>query len=307
MDSLVVIHYEGVRAENWTLLEKAAQERALQLISWAPHLVEIRYSDSDLRVYFDGNHATPAALMHRTISPFRGIMVPALTCLASQGTLVPNNPEAAFRTRDKLLTDLMLRAAGIPVVPTVAFDEPSKAALATLGRVDLIVKPAHGVRGEGIETAPPGSAPSIADKLRDARLERLTGTGFYVEREHYLAQVLINGGGSDLRAYVIGSSCVALMRRTAPPGEVRANIALGAKADPLSPSHPAGDIARAALAACGLDFGGVDMVEDADGTIRVIEVDAWAGFAGITQSTGVDVASAILDYIALLQGRDGES
>jgi RimK family alpha-L-glutamate ligase len=299
MDSLVVIHYESVRAENWTLLEKAAQVRGIRLITWAPHLVEIRYSDSDLSVYFDGERAAPRALLHRTISPFHGIMVPALRCLASQGTLVPNNPEAAFRSRDKLLTDLTLRAAGIAVVPTVAFDEPSEAALATLGPADVIVKPAHGVRGEGIETASPGAAASIAARLKDARLKRIAATGYYVEREHYLAQVLINGGGSDLRAYVVGSSCVALMRRTAPPGEVRANLALGATAEPLSLSHPAADIAKAALAACGLDFGGVDMVEDADGTIRVIEVDAWAGFAGITQATGTDVAGAILDYLEL--------
>jgi len=305
MDNLVVIHYEGVRAENWALLEKAAQEKSIRLDTWAPHLVEVRYSDSDLSVYYDGQPAAPAALMHRTISPFHGIMVPALACLASQGTLVPNNPEAAFRARDKLLTDLTLRAAGIAVVPTVAFDEPSEAAFATLGDVELIVKPAHGVRGEGIETAAPGSAVSIAATLKDARIKRLAATGYYVEREHYLAQVLVNGGGRDLRAYVVGSSCAALMRRTAPPGEVRANLALGATAESLSLSHPAAAIAKAALTACRLDFGGVDMVEDTDGTIRVIEVDAWAGFSGIAQATGTDVAGAILDYISLLQGEGG--
>ena len=40
------------------------------------------------------------------------------------------------------------------------------------------------------------------------------------------------------------------------------------------------------------------MVEDADGRIRVLEVDAWAGFAGITEVTGADVAGAILDHAA---------
>ena len=34
------------------------------------------------------------------------------------------------------------------------------------------------------------------------------------------------------------------------------------------------------------------MVEDGDGVIRVLEVDAWAGFAGITRVTGTDVAGA---------------
>jgi glutathione synthase/RimK-type ligase-like ATP-grasp enzyme len=54
----------------------------------------------------------------------------------------------------------------------------------------------------------------------------------------------------------------------------------------------------AALAACDLDFGGVDLIEDATGTVRVLEVDAWAGFAGITAVTGADVAGAILDHAA---------
>jgi hypothetical protein len=40
------------------------------------------------------------------------------------------------------------------------------------------------------------------------------------------------------------------------------------------------------------------MIEDAGGTVRVLEVDAWAGFAGITQVTGADVAGAILDHAA---------
>ena len=42
----------------------------------------------------------------------------------------------------------------------------------------------------------------------------------------------------------------------------------------------------------------MDLIEDADGTVRVLEVDAWAGFAGITEVTGADVAGAILDHAA---------
>jgi glutathione synthase/RimK-type ligase-like ATP-grasp enzyme len=96
----------------------------------------------------------------------------------------------------------------------------------------------------------------------------------------------------------VAGACVALMRRVARPGEIRANLAQGATGSPLAADHPAGNIAAAALRACGLDFGGVDMVEDADGRIRVLEVDAWAGFAGITEVTGADVAGAILDHAA---------
>ncbi len=304
MDNIVVIHYPSERPENWSLLKTAARKRALRLTTWFPHLIEILYSDTDVKVCFNGKPAFPDVLIHRTVSPFRGIVVPALTCLTSQGTLVLNDPESAFRARDKLLTDLTLRAAAIPVVPAVAFDEPSEATFRMLGQADLILKPAHGVRGEGIEVTSSASATSIAARLHRARINRIKALGFYTEREHYLAQLLIDGGGKDLRAYVVGSSCVALMRREAQAGEVRANLALGANATPLSLSHPAVRIAEAALEACGLDFGAVDMVEDRDGDIRVIEVDAWGGFAGIARITGVDVAGAILDY-AIYRRREG--
>ena len=62
-------------------------------------------------------------------------------------------------------------------------------------------------------------------------------------------------------------------------------------------------VAAAALRACGLDFGGVDMIEDADGVVRVLEVDAWAGFAGITTVTGADVAGTILDQVTARHAR----
>ena len=132
---------------------------------------------------------------------------------------------------------------------------------------------------------------------REAWHPGATRPGYHTEREHYLAQPLIGGGGQDIRAYVVGGSCVALMRRVARPGEARANLALGAAGSPLPLGHAAAGVALAALAACGLDFGGVDLIEDGHGAARVLEVDAWAGFAGITAVTGADVAGAILDHV----------
>ena len=46
----------------------------------------------------------------------------------------------------------------------------------------------------------------------------------------------------------------------------------------------------------------MDLVEDGDGVIRVLEVDAWAGFAGISGVTGTDVARAILDFATAATG-----
>lgn len=79
------------------------------------------------------------------------------------------------------------------------------------------------------------------------------------------------------------------------PVEVRANLALGAVAKPLALDHPAASLAVAATKAMGLDYAGVDMVEDAAGGRQILEVDGWAGFAGLEQATGADIAGHILD------------
>ena len=293
---IVVLHYPAERGRNWDLLRAAARDRDLRLVSWAPHLIGLWCSDGEQYACYAGRRARPGIVIHRTVAPFRGIAIPVLNCLAAAGSLVLNPPDAAFRSRDKLLTTLDLARAGIPVVPTVAFDEPAGGNLAALGPGALVVKPARGIRGEGIRAFGSAAALASAWQLRAARPR--AALGYHAEREHYLAQPLIGGGGQDIRAYVVAGTCVALMRRVAPPGEIRANLAQGAAGSPLPAGHPAGKVAAAALRACALDFGGVDMIEDADGVVRVLEVDAWAGFAGITEVTGADVAGAILGHAA---------
>jgi len=301
MTEIVVLHYPSERAENWALLRRAARHRGLRLVSWAPHLIALWCADGQQQARYAGKPVRPGIVIHRTVAPFRGIAGPFLACLAAGGSLVLNDPDAAFRARDKLLTTLDLVRAGIPVVPTLAFDEPARAGLAALGPGELILKPARGVRGEGILTF--GSARALASAWRLREPRPGAAPGYHAEREHYLAQPLVGGGGTDIRAYVVGEQCVALMRRVAKPGEVRANLALGAAGSPLPLSHPGAEAAAAALRACKLDFGGVDLIEDAAGVLRVLEVDAWAGFAGITRVTGTDVAGAILDHATARRDR----
>jgi glutathione synthase/RimK-type ligase-like ATP-grasp enzyme len=39
----------------------------------------------------------------------------------------------------------------------------------------------------------------------------------------------------------------------------------------------------------------VDLLEAGDGQLQILEVDAWAGFAGLEAATGADIAGRILD------------
>jgi ribosomal protein S6--L-glutamate ligase len=290
MTEIVVLHYPNVRYANWQLLCKSARSRGIRLATWEPHRLQVHCMDGRISGCYDGKPVRPGIVLHRTVAAFQGIVIPALKLWASEGAIVLNEPDAAYRSRDKLLTYLALHRAQVPIVHTIAFVEPSTAALQPL--VDhrgVILKPAHGVRGEGIR----------AWRSTDELLAAWEGTieqrsPLSLAREHYVAQPLTGGGGRDLRAFVVDGVCVALMQRQAAPGEIRANLTLGATPTQLPRDHPAASTAVAALEACRLDYGGVDLIEDDDGTIRVLEVDAWAGFAGISAVTGEDVAGAIL-------------
>ncbi|HEY0400510.1 MAG TPA: hypothetical protein VGD09_00725 [Blastococcus sp.] len=291
MAEVTVLHYPEVRAGNWVLMSGAARRAGVRLVTWEPHLLQVTCTDGGMSASYPGHPTAPAILLHRTVSRFEGIVAPAVQLWESAGSVVLNDISAAYAARDKLLTSMALSRAGVPIVATVAFFEPDKELLiSTAGDHDVIVKPAHGVRGEGIRTfrSPAESVDRFHElpaAIQDVRTD---------SREHFLGQALVMGGGRDLRAYVVGRVCVALMERIAAPGEFRANLSLGATASPLGLGHAAAAVAVDAVQACGLDYAGVDLIEDESGIIRVLEIDAWAGFAGITEATGVDVAGAIL-------------
>jgi RimK family alpha-L-glutamate ligase len=218
-------------------------------------------------------------------------VIPALQLLADAGARIPNRPEFAVRARDKLLTTIALTAAGLPIVPTLGVVQPGADALPMLPGTEVITKPAHGVRGIGVRLHHTQTEAAAALTGNVAKRHRA------LPLEHYVAQPLIKPIGRDLRAYVVAGECLGVMQREAPVREFRANLSRGGRARPLPKDHPAAGLAVAALAACGLDYGGVDLIEDADGTIRILEVDAWAGFSGLTATTGADVAGALLDVV----------
>lgn len=70
-------------------------------------------------------------------------MIPALTLWASEETIIMNEPGAAYRSRDKLLTYLALHRAQVPIVHTIAF-------------IDIVSSPATAL---GVRCSGPGNVP----------------------------------------------------------------------------------------------------------------------------------------------------
>lgn len=99
---------------------------------------------------------------------------------------------------------------------------------------------------------------------------------------------------SDVRVYVVGEEVVGAMRRYAPPGEWRTNVALGGEVQGVTEDLPPEPrrLAVEATRTLGLDIGGVDLMRSA-GNWWILEVNATAGFKGLFTATGVSAAPYI--------------
>jgi len=119
------------------------------------------------------------------------------------------------------------------------------------------------------------------------------------DRHAFLQEFLDHDQGRhhDLRVYVVGERVVAAMNRYAPEGEWRTNVALGGEVEDMTDRLPDSvrEMALDAVAAVGLDYAGVDIVQGTDG-YYVLEVNPTAGFRGLFEASGISPAP----YIAQL-------
>ena len=208
----------------------------------------------------------------------------ALHRLEAMGVRVLNPPRAVEAAVDKYLALARLEAAGISVPETWVGEsaEGAAAAFEAMGG-DAVVKPLFGSEGRGLIRV---SDPELARRAF-ATLERL-GAVLYVQR-------YIPNPGWDLRAFVVGDRVVGSIRRDAPIGDWRTNVAIGGRpsAVDLDPETEASAIRSAQ--AVGARAAGVDLLPDAaTGRHLVLEVNAVPGWRALGGTCGIDVARLLL-------------
>jgi len=92
---------------------------------------------------------------------------------------------------------------------------------------------------------------------------------------------------------------VAAMRRTAAGDEYRSNVHRGGSVEAVELDDAFRETAVRSAQIMGLRVAGVDMLEADEGPL-VMEVNSSPGLEGIEAATGLDVAGAIVDYIAAM-------
>jgi RimK family alpha-L-glutamate ligase len=225
----------------------------------------------------------PAGTLEQVIS-----RMDVLGRLAAQGRRILNQPASLEIAIDKYLSTARLAAAGLPVVPSALVQSA-----ADLDRVRgelggrLIAKPLFGSNGRGLcQLVEDGEPP---EQLRD--------------QGAMLVQQQIPHEGWDVRILVVGDRTYA-MKRLAPAGEWRTNIALGGQPAPFVAPADWIELARKAAAAVGAELAGVDLLPAADGTLWILEVNAVPGWQALQRVVSDDLAAAVLE---LALGTEGNS
>ncbi|MFV0445769.1 MAG: 30S ribosomal protein S6--L-glutamate ligase [Planctomycetaceae bacterium] len=199
-----------------------------------------------------------------------------------------NSSNGIMNSRDKLrcLQILSRHDIGIPDTTFVRDREDVLPAIRRVGGAPVIIKLLEGTQGVGVILAE-------TEKIAEAIIETLQSTRQNVLVQRFVAE----SKGKDIRAFVVGDRVVAAMRRVAQPGEFRSNVHRGGKAEPVELDDQYRNAAVKAAQIMGLRVAGVDILEAADGP-RIMEVNSSPGLEGIEGSARMDIAGAIIDYMA---------
>jgi ribosomal protein S6--L-glutamate ligase len=200
----------------------------------------------------------------------------------------PNTANGIANARDKLrATQILSRHnIGMPATAFVRNRADVRPAIERVGGAPVVIKLLEGTQGIGVILAP-------EVKIAEAIIETLQSTRQNVLIQRFVAE----SKGRDIRALVVGDRVVAAMRRTAQGDEFRSNVHRGGTVEQVELTPDYEQVAVRSAQIMGLKVAGVDMLEGADGPL-VMEVNSSPGLEGIEAATQLDVAGAIVDYLA---------
>ena len=199
-----------------------------------------------------------------------------------------NSSSGIANSRDKLrsLQILSRHELGIPQTTFVREKKDVLPAIERVGGAPVVIKLLEGTQGIGV---------LLAESVRSAEaiIELLQS-----QRQSVLIQKFVaESKGRDIRAFVVGDQVVATMRRVAQGQEFRSNVHRGGRTEAVELDDDYRQTAVRASQILGLRVAGVDMLEGKDGP-QIMEVNSSPGLEGIETCTQLDVAGAIVDYIA---------
>lgn len=215
------------------------------------------------------------------------------TMLESVGVRLFNSARSIELCDDKMLTHIALAQHNIPMPKTLSgalcYVADAKLSDSYFARAEqllgfpMVVKQCYGSYGKQVYLAQDG-----------AQLRSIVES---IKTKPYLFQQYIGcNKGEDTRIIVIGGKVCCAMKRVS-NGDFRSNIELGGRGFATQLSDQFVSIAERSADILGLDYCGIDVLTDKDGSPLLCEVNSNAMFGGIERATGVNVAEAFAKHI----------
>ncbi|MDX9753213.1 MAG: RimK family alpha-L-glutamate ligase [bacterium] len=203
------------------------------------------------------------------------------------GVYTPNESIAIARSRDKLRAAQILSRHDIGIPPTAFVRSKGEVlpAIQRLGGAPVMIKILEGTQGIGVILAE-------NERVAEAIIETLQ----FAKQNVLIQKFIKESKGRDIRAIVVGDRVVAAMRRQAVGDEYRSNVHRGSQTQKITLDATYEHTAIRAAQIIGLRVAGVDMLESDEGP-QVMEVNSSPGLEGIEQTTGINVAEAIIQEI----------
>jgi len=184
---------------------------------------------------------------------------------------------------------LALRAAGVPIIDgepvTTASPADLSATVERLGGFPVVAKVPGGTNGIGVMRI---DTPATLHGL----IAWLARKGRWPILMRYFPLVAAH------RLTVIGPDVVAPYSKRPSGDDFRTNVAESVDLGPFEPRQAIIDLALQTARALGQEFGGVDILEDADRNLVVTESNNPCFFTRQEEVTGYDVAGHMLEYLA---------
>ena len=270
------------------LLEAAQQrEHEAKVLDTVKFAIDLRRGEPDL--FYKQNHlADYDAVLPRIGSSITYFGTAVVRQFEQMDVFTANSSAGISNSRDKLrsLQILSRHHIGIPETTFVRDKKDVLPAIERVGGAPVVIKLIEGTQGIGVLLAE-------SVKSAEAIIELLQS-----QRQNVLIQKFVaESKGRDIRAFVVGDQVVAAMRRVAQGQEFRSNVHRGGLTEPVLLDEDYCLTAIRSAQIMGLRVAGVDMLEGKDGP-QIMEVNSSPGLEGIERCTQLDIAGAVIDYMA---------
>ncbi len=279
----------GPRSYSTQRLKEAALQRGhnVKVLNHLKFAIDLQKGNPDL-YYRQKTLSSYDAVLPRIGSSVTYYGTAVVRQFQEMDVFCANTAHGIINSRDKLrsLQILSRHHIGIPRTTFVNDKKDVLPAIERVGGAPVVIKLIQGTQGIGVLLADTVSAAAAIIELLQSQKQNILIQKFVAESK-----------GRDIRAFVVGDRVVAAMRRVAQGQEFRSNVHRGGIAEAVELDDEYKETAVRSAQILGLRVAGVDMLEGADGP-QIMEVNSSPGLEGIENCSGLDVAGAVIDYIA---------